>query len=253
MQSGLFLALWGIMDLRALNLNSGPDWGHCYLLAKESLQCLLATCLSVFRNRFQGSRYIISPWHGACLWNNFKGMFSARLFQNIYRLVQIHYGDAMAATVACPSAVVHTVLFLPVTKKRGIRKACQLCVSSHRPALLPIALQPMSSLCLCATRGLELQETSLIFCFNWIFIWNLNLKISPEFFKEREEGTEIRKPSMITDFFLKKKVWSEPPVANWHFNESWRFRTCHNYNFFCLIYFIMRENTRLLLFLSPPD
>lgn len=31
-------------------------------------------------------------------------MFSARLLQNIYQLVQIYYGDAMAATVACPSA-----------------------------------------------------------------------------------------------------------------------------------------------------
>lgn len=97
MQSGLFLALWGIMDLRALNLNSGPDWGHFYLLAKEFLQCLLATCLNVFRNRFQGSRYIISPDMVLVFWNNFKGMFSARLFQNIYQLVQIHSGDAMTA------------------------------------------------------------------------------------------------------------------------------------------------------------
>lgn len=241
------------MDLRALNLNSGPDWGHYYLLAKEFLQCLLATCLSVFKIGFKVADtsflrdmvLVFEITSRVCSQQDFSRM----------------YTDWSRSTMVMPwlplwpvlLQLVHTVLFLPVTKKRGIRKACQLCVSSHRPALLPIALQPMSSLCLCTTRGLELQETSLIFCFNWIFILNLNLKVSPEFFKEREEGTEIRKPSMITDFFLQKKVWSEPTVANWHFNESWRFRICHNYNFFCLIYFIIKENTRLLLFLSPAD
>lgn len=131
-------------------------------------------------------------------------MFSARLFQNIYRLVQIHYGDAMLPLwpvllqcgAHCP--------FPPATKKRGIRRhvSCVFFLTGQR--CFPIALQPYVLLCLCATRGLELQETSLIFCFNWI-LKSLNLKISPEFFKEREEGTEIRKPSMITDFFLNKE------------------------------------------------
>ena len=146
----------------------------------------------------------------------------------------------------------HSVLFLPVTGKRGNRKACQLHVPSHRPALLPVALQPMSSLFLCATKGPELQETSLIFYFNWIFTLNLNLKFSPHFFKEREEGMEIREPSMITDFVLKKKVWSEPTVANWHFNETWRFRICHNYNFFLFNIFHNKREYTFIAFLEPP-
>lgn len=148
MQSGLFLALWGIMDLRALNLNSGPDWGHCYLLAKESLQCLLATCLSVFRNKFQGKQiHHFSVTWGAYIFEITERYVLSKTFPEYIPIgpdpLWWCYNTLAVLLQWCTLS-----LFLPLLRREGLGRhvSCVFLLTGH---YFYIALQPMSSLSVC--------------------------------------------------------------------------------------------------------